>query len=46
MRPSDLFDSIANPSKAKKILGWEAKVKLNEIIINMINSKLIDNYYG
>jgi GDPmannose 4,6-dehydratase len=45
MRPSDLLDSIGNPIKAKQKLGWEAKMKMNDVIREMIKSKLEVNYY-
>lgn len=32
MRPSEIFFSNADPSKAKNKLNWEAKVKFNELV--------------
>jgi GDPmannose 4,6-dehydratase len=31
---------IGDPSKAKKVLGWEAKVDLNELVEEMIKYDL------
>jgi len=36
-RPNELLVSRADPSKAKKILGWEASVKIPELINKLIN---------
>ena len=30
----------ANPSKAKKLLNWEAKYDMYDVVESMINSKL------
>ncbi|MCK4708845.1 MAG: GDP-mannose 4,6-dehydratase, partial [Gammaproteobacteria bacterium] len=31
-RPSDLAESHANPSKAKEILGWQARYNVNDVV--------------
>jgi GDPmannose 4,6-dehydratase len=36
MRPLDIAQSTANPGKAKRELGWEARVALPEIITRLI----------
>lgn len=36
MRPTDLLISKADPSKAKKLLDWEAKIDMPQVIRNMI----------
>ena len=36
MRPTDLLISIGDPSKAKKLLGWEAQTNLEGIIVKMM----------
>ncbi|MGE5437848.1 MAG: GDP-mannose 4,6-dehydratase [Syntrophothermus sp.] len=38
-RPTDIYVSKGNPSKAKNILNWEAKFKMKDIISLMINNK-------
>lgn len=43
LRPTDISVGLANPRKAKDVLGWEAKVKIEEIIQYMLdNEKLIN----
>jgi GDPmannose 4,6-dehydratase len=37
MRPSDLKISRADPSKAKRILGWEPKMKMGDTIKVMLS---------
>lgn len=39
-RPLDIHVSRANPSKARKILGWQARKSLDEIIKKMAESSL------
>ena len=34
-RPTELNTGVANPQKAKQILGWEAKVKMRELVKKM-----------
>lgn len=40
-RPTEVELLIGNPAKAKKLLGWEAKTKFNELVRIMIKSDLI-----
>ncbi|MFL0298754.1 GDP-mannose 4,6-dehydratase [Aquirufa novilacunae] len=40
LRPSDILISKADNTKAKKILGWESKTKINDIIGRMIEYQL------
>jgi GDPmannose 4,6-dehydratase len=40
LRPSDILVSKADNTKAKNILGWEAKTKINDIIGRMIEYQL------
>lgn len=40
LRPTDISVGAANPSKAKRELGWEAKVQLKELIKLLIESEL------
>jgi len=40
MRPSDIVFSKGNPAKANKILKWEAKTNVEELIKIMIQSEL------
>ena len=42
-RPTDIIISKADPSKAKKILKWEAKTNVDGVIKNMIEYKLNEN---
>lgn len=37
MRPTDLKISRADPSKAKRVLGWEPKMKMVDVIKGMMN---------
>lgn len=39
-RPLDLVQSHANPAKAKKKLGWQAKHKVEDVIRFMVEEKL------
>ncbi len=34
-RPTDIHFASANPSKAKKLLGWQAQLKVEDVIENM-----------
>lgn len=40
LRPSDLTCSKADPSKARKELGWEAKFKMKDIIKKMLDYEI------
>uniref|UniRef100_UPI004047323F GDP-mannose 4,6-dehydratase n=1 Tax=Bacteroidota TaxID=976 RepID=UPI004047323F len=40
-RPTDLKSGRADPSKAKKILGWNSKCSFEQIIRNMIDDELM-----
>lgn len=40
MRPSDIPDIVGDASKAKRILGWEAKVKYKDLVKIMIEADL------
>jgi GDPmannose 4,6-dehydratase len=40
LRPNELNDSRADPSKAKKILTWAAKTKMREVTFNMVKAEL------
>jgi len=44
-RPSDILISKADNSKAKKILEWESKTKINDIIKFMIEYQLTGKMY-
>lgn len=39
-RPTEVDLLIGNPSKAKKLLGWEAKTKFNDLVKIMIKADL------
>ena len=39
-RPTDFEHSLGNPLKAKNILKWEPKIKLDELLEEMINNYL------
>ena len=41
-RPSDIINSRADPEKARNILGWEAHVKMPDVVRNMVNAE--NNY--
>ena len=39
-RESEIYRNFGNPLQMKQELGWEAKVKINQIIENMINHEI------
>ncbi len=39
LRPSDVEKSYGNPAKAKRVLGWEATYKFDEIIEKLIQTE-------
>lgn len=39
-RPSDLMQSHADPTRAKEILGWQAKYKVEDVVRFMVNGIL------
>lgn len=43
-RPTDSEYSYVSPKKAKKVLGWFAKTSFEELIKNLLNSKLDSTY--
>jgi GDPmannose 4,6-dehydratase len=44
LRPTDIEKGIANPSKAKELLNWEAKVKSKELVKLLIDCELNSKY--
>tara|TARA_R110002072_G_scaffold294202_1_gene464144 strand:+ start:1085 stop:2047 length:963 start_codon:yes stop_codon:yes gene_type:complete len=44
LRPTDIEKGYADPSKAKRILNWEAKIKSKKVIELMINCELNSLY--
>ena len=40
LRPTDLYWSQGNPTKAKSELGWCAKINMKDVIRNMISAEL------
>jgi GDPmannose 4,6-dehydratase len=45
-RPTDLQITIGNPSKAKKVLSWESKLGLSQIIGHMITAAERETHKG
>ncbi len=41
LRPKEMIQLVANPEKAKKILGWEAKTNFHEIVHGMVAADLM-----
>ena len=39
-RPSDLSQSLGNPAKAKKLLGWKAKVRFKKLIEELVLAEI------
>ena len=39
-RPNEVDNLVGNSSKAKKILNWKPKTKINELIAEMMESDL------
>lgn len=44
LRPTDIEKGIANPNKAKEILGWEAKIKTKELVKFMVDCEINNKY--
>ena len=44
LRPTDIEMGLANPSKARNILSWEAKIKGQELAIRMLECELQTKY--
>jgi GDPmannose 4,6-dehydratase len=40
LRPTDLAEGVANPSKAKQRLKWEAQYKMHDVVEMMIQAEL------
>ena len=40
-RPTEVNELLGDASKAKKLLGWEAKISLEELIEDMIKAEKI-----
>ena len=40
LRPSDLEISRANPDKARRLLPWEAKLKMKEVVAELVRARL------
>ena len=43
MRPTEVDNLIADCTKAKKILNWEPKLNLNDLIDDMISEEIKRN---
>jgi GDPmannose 4,6-dehydratase len=44
-RPADIEEVVADPSKAKRMLGWEARTKFDELVEMMVKADM-DALYG
>jgi GDPmannose 4,6-dehydratase len=40
LRPTDLMAGRANPAKARKILGWEPKHRMHDVVRMMVDAEL------
>lgn len=40
IRPSEIRRGHANPNRAKELLGWEAKIRVEELVAKMIKAEL------
>lgn len=40
LRPSDIFYSVGNPGKAKRLLGWEARTRFDALIENLVRCEV------
>ncbi len=40
LRPSDIAESIGNPSKAEKLLGWKPQLRMREVVARMVEAEL------
>ena len=47
-RPMDSSVAVANPAKAKNVLGWEPKMKFEDMIARMVQHQIVqlDNFKG
>ena len=41
-RPSEVNELLGNPSKAQKKLGWKPKIKLDQLISEMLQASLVE----
>lgn len=39
-RPTEVYDLVADPGKAKKKLGWKAKIKFNDLVKIMVDADM------
>ena len=39
-RPNEIIRSCGNPEKANKVLGWEAKNKMKDVVKKMVKHEL------
>ncbi|HEY2469496.1 MAG TPA: GDP-mannose 4,6-dehydratase [Terracidiphilus sp.] len=42
LRPTDIMNSFADPSKANRILDWRAQVKMHDVVRMMLEAELSD----
>jgi GDPmannose 4,6-dehydratase len=40
LRPSDITESVGNPVKARRVLGWEAQYKMSQIVAQLVQVEL------
>ncbi len=39
LRPSDIAESVGNPSRAEKVLGWKPKLRMREVVQRMVEAE-------
>jgi len=40
IRPAEVYTLCADPSKARRVLGWQAKTKLSDLVKIMVRSDI------
>ena len=40
LRPSDIAVSVGDPSKAKRLLGWEAETKMPGVVAKLLDAEM------
>ncbi len=40
LRPSDISESVGNPSRAERILGWRPQLRMREVVARMVAAEM------
>jgi len=41
LRPTDISEGKGNPNKAREILGWTAQLRMNDVVVKMVQAELL-----